>query len=860
MGGFDRLGGSWALIGRAAILDRFSAMLTDPVLTSTATPVGMALVGPAGVGKTRLAAECLSRAAADGWRTARMVGSRAASSIPFGAAAPLLATAPPGEEDVASTIRRAHRALTDAGPLCMVVDDVDLLDDASSTLVQQVAASAGVTVILTARTQQASSGLLTAFWRDGAVARIDVEALDRSEVDALAATVLSLPMDEASARWLFEVSGGNPLFVRELLMSAAEDNSLVKGAAGRWQFSRPLRASSRLAEVVAGRIGTLDDAERQCLESIAVAEPLGLDVIEAMGLGVAVYRLERRRLIHAVTAGGGHVDLVTSHPLYAEVVRDRLRPLRARSLRRGLAEALESRPARRQGDALRIATWKLEAGVADSSANLIAAAHEALLAGTPDNAEKFARAAHETDPSAATALVLAQSHFRARNGVLTEAVLAEPCAATADPHLRVALAVLRAKNMFWLLGRDDDARTILEASVDGASDASLRRVVGDTVAELQACGEHFFQPATGPPHLRVLGLIARGRFTDALTCLRSSPGGAEELDVMALEAFVLVEGGWLANGRATAERAVHRSGGARSAGEGWAHFAIGTALIADGDGAAAIESFRHAGNLFDRHSDPLPLSLCTSRAVFSLLLLGDIDEARRFLARVPAHARQRIFADQLDRADAAVAVAEGNTGHGAALLRNRSEIARRRGLRGIEQVCLHDLVRLDAADDSDRERVIVLGAKLATPLAAMRGRHAACGADGIKLAEMANEAEREGFPVWACELASTATAMLSASGNSRASAAEQRRIIRLRAGFPRALLMTPTGSVPESRIELRPGERQVAVLAAQGLSDREIAEQLVLSVRTVGNYLLRVYRRLGISGRDELGAALADAE
>jgi len=227
---------------------------------------------------------------------------------------------------------------------------------------------------------------------------------------------------------------------------------------------------------------------------------------------------------------------------------------------------------------------------------------------------------------------------------------------------------------------------------------------------------------------------------------------------------------------------------------------------------------------------------------------------------VPPHARQRIFADQLDRADAAVAVAEGNAVHAAAQLRNRIEIARRRGLFGIEQTCLHDLVRLEVADSRERDRVVALAAQLATPLAALRARHAASGSDGIKLAETANEAERDGFAVWACELASAAAVRLAASGNVRAGAAEQRRVARLRAGFPRALLMTASGSIPETGIELRPGERQVAILAAEGLSDREIAERLVLSIRTVGNYLLRVYRRLGISGRDELAAALAEAE
>ena len=875
MGGFDRLSGAWMLVGRAAILDRFTAMLSDPMVATSATPVGLALVGPAGVGKTRVAAECLALAAADGWRTVRIVGSSTAASIPFGAAVPLLSAAGAAADDVATTIRHAHQALTEPGRLCISVDDVDLLDDASSTLVQQLAASAGVTIVLTARSERASSGLLTALWRDGAVARIDMDGLDRRDHDALVEAALGAPMDSAAAQWLYEVSGGNPLFIRELLMSAAEDNALLHDDSATWRFTRPVRASSRLAEVVATRIGSLDDEERTCLESVALGEPLGLDLIEAMGLGTAVSRLERRRLVSAVPADG-HIDFVTVHPLYAEVVRDRLRPLRARSLRRALVEALESRPARRPGDATRIATWKLEAGVPDSAPNLIAAAREALIAGNLETATRFATAAHEADPSGATALVLAETRFRARDGAATEALLSAGHA-TGEQRVRVALAVLRAKNLFWLLGRDDDAAAVLDDAAHDAADAahdaahdaadaadaadaeSLCRVVADAQCEMSAFSEDDRERepvGAGPVRVRALTLIAHGRFDDALACVRTSPG--EDVSRMALEAFVLVEGGWLANGRALAERAVQRSQGSRTAGEGWAHFAIGTVLIADGDGAAALESFRHAGHLFDRHSDPLPLSLCTSRAVFSLLLLGDVDEARRFLSRVPPHARQRIFADQLDRADAAVAVASGDVAAAAAQLRRRVDVACRRGLAGIEQTCLHDLVRLDVANSHERERVVALAEQLATPLAALRGRHAACGPDGIKLADTANEAEREGFAVWACELASAAVVKLSAAGNVRASAAEQRRVTRLRAEFPRAALMAPTGSVPQKGIDLRPGERQVAVLAAEGMSDREIAERLVLSVRTVGNYLLRVYRRLGISGRDELAAAMVD--
>jgi DNA-binding NarL/FixJ family response regulator len=51
-------------------------------------------------------------------------------------------------------------------------------------------------------------------------------------------------------------------------------------------------------------------------------------------------------------------------------------------------------------------------------------------------------------------------------------------------------------------------------------------------------------------------------------------------------------------------------------------------------------------------------------------------------------------------------------------------------------------------------------------------------------------------------------------------------------------------------------EREVASLAARGMTSREIAETLVVSTRTVENHLQRAYEKLGLSGRSELAAAL----
>ncbi len=51
-------------------------------------------------------------------------------------------------------------------------------------------------------------------------------------------------------------------------------------------------------------------------------------------------------------------------------------------------------------------------------------------------------------------------------------------------------------------------------------------------------------------------------------------------------------------------------------------------------------------------------------------------------------------------------------------------------------------------------------------------------------------------------------------------------------------------------------EQEIALMAARGLSKREIAETLFLSPRTIGNHINHVYGKLGISSREELRAAV----
>jgi DNA-binding NarL/FixJ family response regulator len=117
--------------------------------------------------------------------------------------------------------------------------------------------------------------------------------------------------------------------------------------------------------------------------------------------------------------------------------------------------------------------------------------------------------------------------------------------------------------------------------------------------------------------------------------------------------------------------------------------------------------------------------------------------------------------------------------------------------------------------------------------------------------------EDMGADLLAAEAAADAAVAHRRGGTRRDAAAAARRASELaeRAEHP----VTPALQAVETRAVLTAAERETAVLAAGGRANKEIAEQLHLSPRTVENRLQRVYDKLGVAGRTELGEVLAPA-
>ena len=866
------------LVGRAEELELIQLAM------QSASTSGIVLAGMAGVGKTRLAVEALTAARSGGWATEWAVAMRAAATLPFGALARMLPQVEPSGRDRLALMQRALANLqARAGDrrLALGIDDAHLLDDDSAMLVHQLATGGRVFVVVTVRSDEPAPEPIIALWKDGLAERVEVQALARREVADLAGALLGGRPDGATVEGLWRATRGNALFLRELLLAGLETGRL-READGVWRWHGSLGGGARLQAVLESRLEGVSRAERAVLELVSVGEPLEVDLLERLASPAAIDAIERKGLL-VVEQDDRRLKVRLTHPLYAELLRA-TPSLRTRAAARLLASALARTALRRYDDRSRMTIWRLQAGVRMKPRLLVAAARYAQAASDHELAERLARAAVDGGSELAAVRTLGQSLAAQGRAGDAEAVLSRRIDAQRSEEEQTQLAIARAENLYWGLGRTDQADQVLrqaerEVLDPGRRDelttawAAFRLHDGRCLDALTAVADVLAHPGRGDrAALRALtvaavGYALAGQPADALASaeqgLRLAPrwrreiSWAEpELGMARCEALAMA--GRLADAE-TAARTGYQDALARRRPEASVAFALelGHVALARGRARTAREWLRESVAVL-RERDPHGLLAASLAAqARAAALVGDLPAAEASLAEADALGVRcaAVTGFPIELARPWVSAARGEVSWSVEQALLAAGLARESGQAAIEAVALHDAARLGAAVRV-RTRLAGLASRLDGAQMASYAAAAAALADGdpAALERAAGAFEAAGMSLLAAEVGATAAARHHAAGRVAAAGVVRTRAARLAARCEGASTPALWALQPPTGLTRR--EREVAALAASGLPSRSIAERLMVSKRTVDNHLGQAYAKLGIATRAELAAAL----
>ncbi|MGH9210001.1 MAG: AAA family ATPase [Acidimicrobiales bacterium] len=862
---------TWPLVGRD---DELAA--ASEALAGEATSI--VISGSAGVGKTRVAEELLKQLAATGVHVLRMMATRAAATIPFGAAAPVLGddtdAGSTAESESASLNTAREAILRRAGGRALVlgVDDAHLLDDATAHLVSLLAGEPKARVVLTLRRTEPAPRPIDVLRDHGRCRQLELQPLGRDDVAELLESVLGGQVERLSADDLWRVSAGNALYLRELCRDA-----LLRGALQRhhgvWAWTRGPVLSTRLQELLDARVGELPEAEREAAALLALGEPLPRSLLVQLAPPGAVDRLMQRGLASEDPVGGtGREPTVRlSHPLYGEGLRSRFGPLETSDLYARLAEGLGARGAATSGDRLRVAVWSVTSGRAVDTGLLVAAARDALARGDEALAERLARAAAADRQGA---LVLGEALAALRRGAEAEAVLAPLEAHARSTPTRVAVCVARlaahrspvlplaaarrlAHDALTALDHDDDDRDLIDAAL---ADTLCDR---GRVAEAGAMALPLLASANSAARAIALGpastwLVSGGRSEEAVRAGRAALADALEHRhdlawapgiVVGHLGTALLSTGRLDELAQLCERA--KAGPLAPTGRSRGVVALleGSEALVRGRPQHARSVLREAVLSFERADGVGRRARALALLAEAEALLGDIDSATSTLAAMPAGATRASDYDR-QRAELCVDAARGEERAAARHSLELADAARQVGAPFFELAMAYTAMRFGSVETAGR--VAAVAATVQGGIAAAFGEHGAALAshDASKLERAAGTLARMGCRLLAAEAMVHAAQAHQRAGRPVLARAAASRAVELRdcCEGARTPLLTQGAIVAD----LTRREREVASLAAAGMTSREISDRLGVSVRTVDNQLGRVYTKLGIGGRGEL--------
>lgn len=857
------------LVGRQTLL--------EDLVRRVRVPGGVLLRGEAGVGKSRLVDEVLAELRAAAWSVYRFVGTSGARDIPFGA---LFSVLPPGgATDPAQLLADVGQRLIDEAKgrrLLLAIDDVTWIDDRSLLLVADLVRRAGAVVLLTARSEdripEAIEGLLT----EGLVEQRLVEPLDLIEATAFLEELVGARSHPGLAADVHERSRGNPLLLHELVLDALEGGSLTV-ADGRIVVAAPLEPGFRVQQTVLTRMLRLPALAQDVLGWACAAGSLDLSILErderdALGC------LEQHGFV-GVDGLGGQLIARPSHPLIADAIVDTMPTHRRVETLTLLAHRIADADDPNPGDALRAAEWLRSIDVTPPLSLAERALAEGMRCLALDLADWIAHRALDVGDRPEILLHLADiDRLRARvEDALALLDRAQPTLTT--DSLRARAAEIRAKILSHHHGRPDEAAELLEAVARELEDPALRRrlevmakglgghlgsfddVLETTGRRLRQQGRHpveafwdrYFHVFAGAMTGRTAGIDAV--IDEALALAPSLDDASDDVvDVLwAMRAFTHAQRGTLRSGAAEIEARIDACEQARTTNICTSTFLL-PVLWHRGDLAAVRH---HAGRVLDGHAGPDSWGIApiaTSMALRGCALSGDDEGARRLLATLPDCVEDERSAPFVAIGQLTVLRSEGRLEEAAMAAR---EAVRRATDTTHGSLAVWVLrASLDAHDPGgaaaclDAAPTDLDGSLL---VAMLRHARAIASQDVDAFEDVVARYEELGALLDAAEAALHA-AVIAGSG-----ATEARR-------------WSARGALLSSRIDgarfpdpgitdgLSAKELEIASFALAGRSNREIADMLVVSKRTVDNHLYRCYRKLDVGSRAELTDVLAPTE
>ncbi len=866
--------GRWPLVGRTDELRVVGGMSLRGD-----GPVGVVLAGPAGVGKTRLAREALESAGKQGAVVRWAAATASARGLPLGAFAAALGAV---ESDPMWLLRRAREVLlADAGRVGVVlgVDDAHLLDELSATLVHQLVTRREARVVLTVRSGEPAPDAVSGLWKDGHLQRLELQPLSLNMTAALLEEALGGLVAAGTARELWSITRGNPLYLQQLVQGELESGRLGR-AAGIWRWSGQPRLSSGLAELIQARIGRLSDAERDVVEVLAFADPLGVALLTGLTTAEAVERVEARGLIE-VYPDGRRLQARMGHPLYGELQRARCGQLRARRLCGRIATALAETGARRADDILRRATLAVDSDLEPDAELLIRAARRAAERCDARLSQRLARAAVAAGGGLTARFALCDALLgqAPHESLLAELTSIAPL--VRNDHERTRVAAHQIVTLFWGLRRHDEAEQVLAAALEQVIDPACRQVLAGLRSAVDAvlcrpvraaatAKEVLASPQSADPIALTYacwGLVTAGGGLGRLDGLADAVRQVDE----ATESFEAahyrvpaIGGGWtralrlaglLAEAEQEAQTLFGRYRDARGASGPMSGVVYGLVALDRGLVRTSAGTFRDTGGVL-QGMHPAWAYIAALSLTLALGMAGEPIAARAAAAEAEALRHSSLVFREPDRlmALAWVAAAEGALGQARTLAREAAELAESQTQPAVEVVALHTAVCF--GDRTVAARLAALAGEVDGPRAPAAAGHAAALAanDGDGLQEASAQLEAMGAQLLALDAAAHAVAAYGRQGRRGSAQTATIRAHRLADACEGA--RTPALAAIAAPQLLTDREREIVTLAARGLSNRAIADRLVISVRTVENHLYRASAKLGTNDRSDFAALL----